>query len=369
MQRNTAFVARASDSMIVFDRSGSESDWTIDTVFSGRFDVEVRDAGALLVLDSMSFPWEALAELVDSTVVYLVLPDRLSASETFKVFSKIVERLTFFDRLYYKHGDQAPLATDLSLHQGQWVRVSTDQEASSHALEDYSRRNSERRIDSAEPVEGPTDYWLSRGRALAARSPEHAVCSIRHSLAENKIMHVKQVRALRDVLTSIRPNRDSWRVVEFGCGVGRILSELGKLKAELFGIELSGELLDLCRMNLPLATCQQGDVTEAEVTDLGSMDLAIFVTVLHHLSADGKCTALRNALQTLRVGGRLVLLEDFVASTTVENPITMPVPIRDFFELAASVSCGSLVLEDARTLTYQHVLGTRTAILVMRKIS
>ena len=351
----------------VYARSGSGACWTIDTIFQEDFARQVEARGALLVMDALSFPWEAFAPLLDRIVLFLVLPEQLSGPEIATAFAEPMSRITFFDRVYLTRDDQAFVVNRFDLHRGQWTRFQEGMDIAALARADFTARGTPPK-DGFDRESDPGAYWQERARVLSALSPELAVCSIRHSLAENKIMHLEQVGVLTDALRSVRPTRDGWRIIEFGCGIGRVLNEVRKLGAELHGVELSPHLLEICRRNLPQAACVQGDISQPDVTQMGSMDVALFVTVLHHLTAAGKLVALRNALGTLRIGGRLLLLEDFGASTKVENPITMPLTVTEVQELVAAAGGGAMILEEVRTLTYSHVLGTRTAVMMMRKV-
>ena len=304
--------------------------------------------------------------MLDRAIIYVVTPTVLSGQELIVTFGKIFSELTFFDRFYFTREDHSALANAGKYHGGQWRVLSEGERAETLAAQDFASRS--------EPPEAAmltrgnistTAYWAARGANICA---DLAIGSLRDTLAANKIMHTKQMQVLRPVLEGLKPDRDYWRVVEFGCGIGRILSEAKQLGAVVSGFDLSPDLLAVCARNVPDAICTQGDISRPLPIEANSADVALFVTVLHHLVWEGKLQALRSAIKSLRLGGYLVLLEDFVANMQEPNAITMPFSVAELQDLVARAGVGGMVFESIQTLRYEHVVGTRTAVVVMRKV-
>jgi SAM-dependent methyltransferase len=101
------------------------------------------------------------------------------------------------------------------------------------------------------------------------------------------------------------------RVVEIGCGVGRLTWTLAGKSREVWALDVSNEMLELARENL--AELQnvhfiQGDGTTLRGIDSGAMDLVLSALTLTHLP---RCSLvigyLAEAARVLRPGGRLAV--------------------------------------------------------------
>ncbi len=67
----------------------------------------------------------------------------------------------------------------------------------------------------------------------------------------------------------------SGRVLELGCGAGRILGYLLALGAEANGIDVSPRMVDYCHERYPAATVVVGDMTRLPVTFEGAFDAIV----------------------------------------------------------------------------------------------
>jgi 2-polyprenyl-3-methyl-5-hydroxy-6-metoxy-1,4-benzoquinol methylase len=336
-------------------------------LYTPAFDAALAAAEALVVLDPLSFPWEGYGRELDDLVIYLVLPGDLAPADLPTIFASAFDRLTFFDRVVATAPGALHALGRLRLAGCQKVLLRDGPDPETWARDDYLTRNAEvgtacQTISAREAAR----YWSERGAALGARQPDKSVCSVRHSVAENKVMHVEQMRALRPAIAALRPDRE-WSVVEFGCGTGRVLHEFHRLGARLFGVDVSRRLLATCRRNLPEATLRQGRVGLVEGFPPAPCDVAVFCTVFHHLGAAEKPAALRRAADALRPGGHLLMLEDHVAATEGEAAITRPVGVAELHAMLSEASGGAMVLEWFETVLYSHVPEVRTGLAVFRK--
>jgi ubiquinone/menaquinone biosynthesis C-methylase UbiE len=96
------------------------------------------------------------------------------------------------------------------------------------------------------------------------------------------------------------------RVLEVGCGDGRVTSLLAKKTGELVAIDPEEGCVAEARENIKGVDFRVGS-GEALEFESGSFDLVIFTMSLHHHRNCGE--ALREAHRVLRRGGQLILLE------------------------------------------------------------
>ncbi len=115
--------------------------------------------------------------------------------------------------------------------------------------------------------------------------------------------------------------RERPRVLDLGCGVGAsLLYLLGRCDAEGFGITLSGEQYELARER-GSAAWLRGDFCRDALPP--AIDLAYGIESFLHAS-DARAF-FENVGKSLRTGGRLVLVDDFLAEGALDRT-----PVRDF---------------------------------------
>jgi SAM-dependent methyltransferase len=65
------------------------------------------------------------------------------------------------------------------------------------------------------------------------------------------------------------------RILELGCGAGRLTGYLAAIGRDVQGIDLSSRMVEYCRQTLPQATFHQGDFTELSMFADGSFDAIV----------------------------------------------------------------------------------------------
>jgi SAM-dependent methyltransferase len=143
--------------------------------------------------------------------------------------------------------------------------------------------------------------------------------------------HFVHELVLREIagLGSPRP-----RILDLGCGVGAsLLYLLDRHPAEGFGITVSGEQLERAPRQAGVVWLK-GDFCRDPLP--GDLDLAYGIESFLHAS-DAR-TFFRNVSGALRPGGRLVLVDDFLAKGALDQA-----PVRDF---AWGWHAGSLLRPD-----------------------
>ena len=101
------------------------------------------------------------------------------------------------------------------------------------------------------------------------------------------------------------------RLLDIGCGAGRMLELLAPRAESAIGVDLSAAMLGVARARLELVglrnvQLRQGDIFALPV-ERGLVDLAVVHQVLHYL--DNPARALREAALTLAPGGRLIVVD------------------------------------------------------------
>jgi ubiquinone/menaquinone biosynthesis C-methylase UbiE len=104
--------------------------------------------------------------------------------------------------------------------------------------------------------------------------------------------------------------------LELGCGTGIFLQKVAASGARLWGLDLSGDLLERARERVrdePRATVLRGNAELLPFAD-GTFDAVYGSSVLHHLDLD---RALAEARRVLRPGGRAVFAEPNIVNPQV----------------------------------------------------
>ncbi len=124
-------------------------------------------------------------------------------------------------------------------------------------------------------------------------------------LFEEESRHFWHVAKRALVLQALeRIARPGSRILELGCGAGKLQEELGRRAYEAWGSDLEPEALAWCARR-GLERVFLHDASKPVPEDKGSFDAVLAVDLLEHLDDDA--TALAEWRRALRPGGRLVL--------------------------------------------------------------
>jgi len=101
------------------------------------------------------------------------------------------------------------------------------------------------------------------------------------------------------------------RLLDIGCGAGRMLELLAPHATSAVGVDLSAAMLGVARARIEQAglrnvQLRQGDIYALPV-EPGAADLAVIHQVLHYLDNPGR--ALREAARALAPGGRMIVVD------------------------------------------------------------
>jgi ubiquinone/menaquinone biosynthesis C-methylase UbiE len=132
------------------------------------------------------------------------------------------------------------------------------------------------------------------------------------------------------------------RVLDIGCGEGRLAAELARQGATVEGIDPNPEAIRKARASVPGATFTEATAEALPFPD-ASFDVAVIFNALHHVPEPAMEQALREAARCLRLDGRLVVIEPDVSGS--------------FFAVVKLVDDETDVRRKARAVLEQAVLA------------
>jgi len=100
------------------------------------------------------------------------------------------------------------------------------------------------------------------------------------------------------------------RILDIGCGIGRVLSFYSNFSNDIFGVDFSQNMLDICRNNVPSAKLVNGDASNLPFKS-NSFDLVSAFVVLQHIIDDGKreCV-IKEMIRVTKPNGIIVINEE-----------------------------------------------------------
>lgn len=112
-------------------------------------------------------------------------------------------------------------------------------------------------------------------------------------------------RSIREVLGRNGLAVESFgRILDFGCGVGRVLRQWDDLRGpELLGVDYNPQLVAWCRDHLPFARVQVNTLDGGLGFEDGSIDFCYALSVFTHLSAPLQRHWMEEVARVLRPGG------------------------------------------------------------------
>jgi SAM-dependent methyltransferase len=116
-------------------------------------------------------------------------------------------------------------------------------------------------------------------------------------------------QSLRDILRKNNIDIGSFEaILDFGCGVGRVLRHLRVLTgARLFGCDYNGNLIAWCRINLSFADFSINQLDGKLLYDRHSFDFIYALSVFTHLTEAQNIFWINELMRVLRPGGYLLL--------------------------------------------------------------
>ena len=138
---------------------------------------------------------------------------------------------------------------------------------------------------------------------------------------------------LRVLATRIAPLRKGMKALDIGCGTGKQLANYQDMGGELFGVDLSPQMLGVAKANL----VGRGGLVNVDALRLpfrgATFDLIIASLFLHQLNSHGQLSVLDEAVRVLKPGGQILLI-DFhpAANHSISGKLTyLAISMLEFF--------------------------------------
>lgn len=353
------------------DRFEVLGDWD---VLPSQLASAVERATALVVLDPLSFPFEAVADDQRDIPLILVLPREYDAAFLISVFGKpVFERLGFFDRV--ATGD-AELWEELR-GRYRWIESqrieiggTSPEEAAAEVCDRLETEAAAPAFFGGEEYEAGR-YWRECGDALALSAPYRTVFGAHHDPAFGKAVHRVQAAALEPQFAAARGDRAPdipFEVLEVGSGLGRWAAEFDPTTTRFAGVDISEGIVEAARANFPEGRFDLLDESLLFPCAEESFDLVFSVGVMHHNPTRAKRALLSEMWRVTRPGGRLLFLEDFVAERRSATSIIYPMSVLKFVDVILEETAGQVVLEYVEALRYPRDPFFRGGVIALTKL-
>ena len=163
-----------------------------------------------------------------------------------------------------------------------------------------------------DPVLAGDRARLAEVRAARAAQAQKYFAEHAPSWNETRRLHAPEAEVEAAIFAAALERPARWgRLLDVGCGAGRMLELLAPRAETAIGVDLSPAMLGVARAQLEKAGLRnvqwrQGDIYALPV-EADTVDFAILHQVLHYL--DNPARALREAARALAPGGRLLVVD------------------------------------------------------------
>ena len=138
---------------------------------------------------------------------------------------------------------------------------------------------------------------------------------------------------IRELAIRMAPSGQGMNILDVGCGTGVQLAHYLDKGGELFGIDLSIQMLNVAKSNLKgEAGLVNGDALQLPY-QTATFDLVISSLFLHQLNAENRSIVLDEIMMVIKPGGQILLI-DFhpVSNHTIMGKLTyLAIAIIEFF--------------------------------------
>lgn len=167
-------------------------------------------------------------------------------------------------------------------------------------------------IDAADAILAGDRARLSEVRAARVAQAQKYFAEHAPIWNETRRLHAPEAEVEAAIVAAAEERRKPWRrLLDIGCGAGRMLEILAPKAETAIGVDLSAAMLGVARAQMERAGLRQVQLRQGDIFALpverDSADLAIVHQVLHYL--DEPARALREAARALAPGGRLIVVD------------------------------------------------------------
>lgn len=335
------------------------SDWDVSSI---RLHAAVREASSLVILDLFSFPFEAITGELESVPLVLVLPQGYDVTFLTTVFgAPAFERLGFFDRVAT---DDDALWEELRQKYG-WATGQQVKIAASSPEEMLGTL-----LETEQPA-SPTPL-VGLGNGVHSGSPRHwSPRGGRGGSSLDKAVHRAQAAVIEpQFVTAIGESVESapFEVLELGAGSGRWAMSFDLTRTRYIGLDTSDDMVHAARANIPEAHFERLGNDLVVPYDDESFDLTFCVTFMQQNPTPAKRALLSEMWRVTRPAGRLMFLEDFVASKRPDGSGAHTMSVLAFVEVFLEATSGQIVLEHIESLRYPNEGFVRGGLLAVSKL-
>jgi ubiquinone/menaquinone biosynthesis C-methylase UbiE len=138
---------------------------------------------------------------------------------------------------------------------------------------------------------------------------------------------------IRELATRMAPSGQGMNMLDVGCGTGRQLAHYQDKGGELFGIDISTQMLNVAKSNLKGEVgLVNGDALQLPYS-MATFDLVTSSLFLHQLSAEKRLIVLDEIIRVLKPDGQILLIDFHPYSThTIIGTLTyLSIAIIEFF--------------------------------------
>jgi SAM-dependent methyltransferase len=324
------------------ERAGLQGDYTLLNeweVLPARL-ASVEGASTLVVLDPLSFPFDSLTGALLDVPLVVFLPGDLDAEFLATVFGEpVLGRLGFFDRV--ATADPA-IWEDLRRRYrwagGQLVHL---------------------------PDAGPGEAAGEIAALLRAEASGDAMAR-----GPGKAVHRAQRAALRPQFGAARGERAPdvpFRVLEVGAGAGRWASSFDPAEAEYQGLDGEEASVLAARSEWPGIPFDHLGPDLLFPHEDETFDLVFSVDLMGRRPDPEKGRLISEMWRVTRPGGRLLFLEDFVATGEPGSPEHV-LSVRRFTEGLLAATGWQVVMEHVESLRYAGEVLTRAGVVAVSRL-
>lgn len=294
-----------------------------------------REASGLVVLDSLSFPFEAMTNEQWNIPLIVMPPPEFDAETLITVFgTTLLDRIAPFDLV-----------------------ATTDSKLWDELRRRYSWANGQRvRLESETPGEAATEI-----RALLENTPEVP--------RREKAAHLVEDRALASQVAKLRrTHSDSpLDVLEIGAGYNRWPTSFDLSKTRFSGVYTDIEAVEAARQDFPEYSFYSPGKDFGVARSGDTFDLSFSVNFIRVQSGLVRSMLVSEMWRVTRPGGKIIFLEDFVTGRS-GNPGVSPLSISGFVELVVEATAGRVILDHVESLLYPEEDMFRGGLISLKKL-